>query len=117
MTCEESFMVGVIAAISGLVATGINFTTITRAGCLFWTVISFGFIGIAFYFTLPWLSVGGDNCVAFNYKTALAKMPIERVQQSPGRTAWGHGNDGYSVRQDAYRVGWANNGRVGNIRN
>lgn len=54
------------------------------------------------------------ECLAFNYKMSLAKLPdfsVASVQH-----VGGPGDDSRRVRQDAYRVGWLSNGGQRSLR-
>jgi hypothetical protein len=113
MTCDAFFLVGVLAALTGLAASIVALTAQPGLRYVAWMLAALLCIIASAYLTVPWLIGYTDDCVTFNYKLSLAKMPPVDVQPF----AVGSGaDDSHSVRSHTYRVGWFGNGRIGDIR-
>ena len=114
MTCDAFFLVGVLAALTGLAASIVALTAQPGLRYVAWMLAALLCIIASAYLTVPWLIGYTDDCVTFNYKLSLANTPPVDVQPfAVGSRA----DDSYSIRPDTHRVGWVSYRIVGDIRN
>lgn len=113
MTCDAFFLIGVLAAIAGVAFSIVAVTAPPGVRYVAWLVAAVISVVASLYLTVPWLAGYTEDCVVFNYKLSLAKIPPIRVQPY---AAGSGADDSHSIRSHTHRVGWFGNSRFRDIR-